>query len=222
VALSWLTKAGDADLPEAQFELGERHFDGSGVAQDDAAAFKLFEGASKLEHPDALAFLGFMYANGRGVEASQETASQKYLEAAQRGQGWAQWQIGERLIAGTGIAADRAAGLEWLKKAADAGVQEAKDALARREGAPGAGAGGDGREAGTGQGGQELAGELAEIDEEFAALEAEVEADLKELCGGRVCEQLADGRYLYRTETYVPLVWYFEDGRLAPRELWPK
>ncbi|MGD9536307.1 MAG: tetratricopeptide repeat protein [Alphaproteobacteria bacterium] len=222
-ALAWLTKAADGGLPDAQFELGRRHLNGEGVAQDDAAAFKGFEGAAKLEHPDALAFLGFMYANGRGgVEANQETASQDYLKAARLGQGWAQWQIGERLIAGTGIEQDRAAGLDWLRKAAEGGVKEAKDALARLGEVPpdpAAGAGG----ANSGQQGKDIDGLAAEIDAGIEAADkeiAELEAELKELCGGRVCKQLADGRYIYRTETYDPPVWYFEDGRLAPRELW--
>jgi TPR repeat protein len=228
LALSWLTRAADADLPEAQFELGKRHFDGDGVAQDDARAFKLFEAAAKLEHPDALAFLAFMYATGRGVEANQETASQKYLEAAQLGQGWAQWQIGERLIAGTGIAADRAAGLEWLRKAADGGVQEAKEVLAKYDPSstpPSGGAGSDSAAQGpAGDGPSDEA--IYEFADEIVAVDPEdlpaIEAELKELCGGRVCTRLEDGRYIYRTETYDPPLWYFEDGRLAPRELWSK
>lgn len=59
---------------------------------------------------------------------------------------------------------------------------------------------------------------MALADAELARLD---EA-LRRLCGGRVCHQLEDGRMIYRTDTYDPPMWYFDDGRLAPRELWRK
>ena len=37
---------------------------------------------------------------------------------------------------------------------------------------------------------------------------------------GALPVRLEDGRMIYRTDTYDPPMWYFNDGRLAPRELW--
>ena len=51
--------------------------------------------------------------------------------------------------------------------------------------------------------------------------QAEVENRIRELCGGRICQLLADGQIIYRTDTYDPPLWYFGSGRLAPRHLWP-
>lgn len=62
----------------------------------------------------------------------------------------------------------------------------------------------------------DIALERAFVDTEIARLDEEIRG----LCGGRVCHYLADGRVIYRTDTYDPPMWYFDDGRLAPRELW--
>lgn len=61
----------------------------------------------------------------------------------------------------------------------------------------------------------------AELDNIDAKLKKN-EEERKELCGGRICDKTTDGRTIYRTETYNPPRWYFEDGRLAPRSEWPK
>lgn len=60
--------------------------------------------------------------------------------------------------------------------------------------------------------------DIKRVDKEIERLDSEV----KKLCGGRVCRKTADGRQIYRTETYEPPRWYFEDGRLASRWEWPK
>ncbi|SDO91224.1 hypothetical protein [Pseudomonas jinjuensis] len=38
-----------------------------------------------------------------------------------------------------------------------------------------------------------------------------------DLCGGRHCLMLDDGRLIYRTEGYETPMWYYEDGRLMPQ-----
>ncbi|WP_256831755.1 hypothetical protein [Pseudomonas sp. Pse1] len=69
-------------------------------------------------------------------------------------------------------------------------------------------------------------------EEVFAEIEANITAArnetvhheqvLRDLCGGRICHPLEGGRTLYRTETYSPPVWYYQDGRLAPEAEWPE
>jgi TPR repeat protein len=66
-----------------------------------------------------------------------------------------------------------------------------------------------------------MTGDALKIDEE-ARLAAKPEEELKESCGGRVCKKTADGQNIFRTETGRPQRWYFQDGRLAPRSVWPK
>jgi hypothetical protein len=65
---------------------------------------------------------------------------------------------------------------------------------------------------------KKIESDIKQVDKDIGRLEAE----LKKLCGGRVCRKTTDGREIYRTETYKPPRWYFEDGRLAPRSEWPK
>jgi hypothetical protein len=126
--LAWLKRAAEAGHQDAIVKLGHRYLYGEAVDQDAARALELFEKAR--EHRDSQAFRGLMYEIGEGVEADQKKASRHYLDAAEQGQLWAQLQIGERLIAGTGVAADRATGIDWLRRAADAGHEKAKAALA--------------------------------------------------------------------------------------------
>ena len=39
-------------------------------------------------------------------------------------------------------------------------------------------------------------------------------------CGVRKCVKLSDGRTIYRTRQFK--AWYFKDGKLVPRNLWPE
>jgi hypothetical protein len=129
--LTWLKRAAEAGHQDAIVKLGHRYLYGEAVDQDFARALEFFEKAD--EHRDSQADRGLMYAMGKGVEADQEKASGLYLDAAEQGQVWAQWQIGQRLIAGTGIATDRATGMDWLRRAADAGHAVAKATLAAHD-----------------------------------------------------------------------------------------
>lgn len=66
---------------------------------------------------------------------------------------------------------------------------------------------------------------LAEIESKLTEAKndvAELEKKIRTSCGGRYCITLEDGRKLYRTETYNPQVWYYEDGQLAPETEWPE
>lgn len=51
----------------AQFDLGDRFYDGLGVNQDFPLAAKWFHKAAKQGHAEAQTNLGMMYALGRGV-----------------------------------------------------------------------------------------------------------------------------------------------------------
>jgi TPR repeat protein len=218
---SWLVKAAEAGLPMAQVALGRRYLNGEGVDQDDAKARDWFAKAAKADHAQAQAYLGWMYASGRGVEIDQKLATDLYLKAARDGDTWSQWQLGERLIAGIGADRDKPSGLGWIRKASEAGRKEATEALAKYETAGNDPTGGSERSRKGKLEGPVAAQKLAA--EIMAILDKEIEKNenrIRKLCGGRICHILEDKSIIYRTENKK--YWYFADGRLAPREYWPK
>ena len=75
----------DEGRAAGQFNLGVLYMNGSGVAQDDAAALKWYVLAAKQNHAGAMYNLGWMYENGRGVPASVEEATNWYRMAAKLG-----------------------------------------------------------------------------------------------------------------------------------------
>ncbi len=129
-----LRQAAGREYTPAYLELGEALVDvakASGAKEDKEAAVGWLKKAADSGDPLGKAYMGWAHANGFGVVANQKTASEEYLAAAKLGNSFAQWQIGERLLTGTGIAADASAGKSWLEKAATAGRKEAKATLER-------------------------------------------------------------------------------------------
>lgn len=84
-------------------------------------AFRRFSLLADEGDPDAKTWLGAMYANGEGVDASLAHAFALYLEGAQAGIVLAQTNVGAMLAMGHGTPRDIPAGVRWLEKAARRG-----------------------------------------------------------------------------------------------------
>lgn len=129
LGIAWLTKAAALEDSAAQLQLGIYYLNGDVLPKDEEKALALFS-AAEDRNADATAFHASMRERGLGGSpADQKTASGLYLKAARQGQVWAQYRIGMRLMEGTGIAADPAAGRSWLEKAAAGGNEDARKAL---------------------------------------------------------------------------------------------
>lgn len=76
------TKSGD---PNANYDIGERYYDGRGVPLDYRMAAEWFAKAAKLGHTKAKTNLGLMYLVGRGVRKDRQLASQYLADAAKQG-----------------------------------------------------------------------------------------------------------------------------------------
>ncbi len=126
LAAQWFERGIGVGNERAMVQMADMLLDGVGVANDDKRAAELLDRAIGASHPHAIALRAWMYAKGRGGPADQVKASQLFLNAAQLGSAFGQWQIGSRLMEGNGVAVDRDQGVKWLKQAADAGVAEAK------------------------------------------------------------------------------------------------
>jgi TPR repeat protein len=132
-AAEWFEKGSKQGVPLARVALAELLIHGNGIAKDDGRAVELLDQAVAALHPSAYQVRAWMHEQGRGGAKDAVAASRLYLLAAQAGLPFSQWQIGERLFAGTGIAQDRKAGRQWVEKAAAAGLAGAKERLAKLE-----------------------------------------------------------------------------------------
>ena len=71
----------DQGNANSQFDLGDRYYDGLGVAQDFSQAAYWFERAAQQGHTRAQVNLGMMYAVGRGVDRD-DVEGYKWLSLA--------------------------------------------------------------------------------------------------------------------------------------------
>ena len=80
-ARSAMSKAAEANSPEAQYQLGLMLANGDGGPKDDVAARALFEKAAAKNHSGAMVALGVFYQDGRGG-SSDERMARSYYEKA--------------------------------------------------------------------------------------------------------------------------------------------
>lgn len=84
-ARALLTKAAEANAPEAQYQLGLMMANGVGGPSDDVAARALFEKAAAQDHAGALERLGAFAQAGRGGPKDSDAARAYYEKAAALG-----------------------------------------------------------------------------------------------------------------------------------------
>ena len=127
--------AGQGDS-EAQYELAGLAAAGRGMAASDVEAFAYMKEAAARGMADAQYQLAAMYASGRGTAADKAAAADWGRRAAAQKHIPAQFSLGCLLVE-SDDAAQKAEGVNWLKRAAEAGSRQASlflaAALARGE-----------------------------------------------------------------------------------------
>ncbi len=98
---------------------------------DYAMAFCLWQPLARLGHPDAQYHLGWLYANGNGLNVDVKTAVYWWQQAANNGYLDAQFAIGLAYTTGEGIKADRNEAFKWFYQAAQSGHEDARDIVKR-------------------------------------------------------------------------------------------
>lgn len=96
-----------------------------------ALARDYLQRAAADDHPTALSLLSKIYRDGMGCEPDAVKAYVLTLRAAKAGYAVAQYETAVALFEGSGVEADEQSAFEWLRCASDAGLPEAKYALAR-------------------------------------------------------------------------------------------
>lgn len=124
-ALKWTKKAAHHHDIIGETLLGGLYYNGVGVKEDWATAFKWKKIAATThdhEYDEKVSFaqyhLGLAYEAGEGVRASQSEAIKWYMKSAEGGTAEAQREIGERYLHGTGLPKDITKAVYWLEKAA--------------------------------------------------------------------------------------------------------
>ncbi|MBL1234828.1 MAG: sel1 repeat family protein [Rhodobiaceae bacterium] len=85
IAPGWMEARMKTYLADLWFERGEQYSNGTIVKQNHEAAFKWYEKAAHLDHPEALFDLGIAYHCGQGVEANIHLAATWFQSAADLG-----------------------------------------------------------------------------------------------------------------------------------------
>lgn len=112
----FLFRAGELGSADALFEMGNLFYDGSRLHEQDMDQARLYyERAAELNHPGALAQLGYMYSYGVGCEANAQTAAQYSLRSAEAGFPQGQYNASQLYRSGAGLDQDLDKSLEWLE-----------------------------------------------------------------------------------------------------------
>lgn len=101
-------------------------------AEENEAAFELYEKAALQGNADGMYGLGTLYLNGEGVEQSDEQTIAWFTRAAEAGHEVAIMALATAYLeGGLGLAPDRQKAIEWLERGAQRGYEQARERLAR-------------------------------------------------------------------------------------------
>ena len=122
-----LAKQGNA---EAQFKVGEMYENGLGVDQDRKEAKYWTTRAANQNHETARFKLLYWDMGRRGLNGENEAKVEELNTKAKQGNAQAQYYLGKLYANGVGIKKNPDVAIDWLNKAALAGVLEAELELA--------------------------------------------------------------------------------------------
>lgn len=115
-------ESGDA---AAQYRLGLRYTNGSGVKQNYQTATAWFNKAAANNHAAAQYMAAINYSTGRGAAQDHEKAATLYAKAADQGHARAQYQLATVYANGRGVAKDLDWAVRYFEKAARRGHSKA-------------------------------------------------------------------------------------------------
>lgn len=96
---------------------------------DFAEAFCVWRPMAEAGHAAAQYHLGWMYANGEGLQVDEERAVALWSQAAQQGHVEARFRLALAYLYGEGVERDTAQALAWLEPLAREGVDDARRVL---------------------------------------------------------------------------------------------
>jgi len=116
----------------AQWEIGVRYTQGSGVPVDWNKAVNWWRKSAEQGNRYAQAMLGSCYAHGsNGIDRDLVESAKWYLRAAEQGHKNAQFNIGNCFASGEGVERNMEIAVSWYERSAAQGLAKAQNALAR-------------------------------------------------------------------------------------------
>lgn len=128
-AVVWARRAAQMGHPLAELSLGRIYADGLGVEANLEEGLKWLEKAANHGDAEAQNMVGNIYQNADFVKNDPQKAFKHYQMAAAQGHLWGMYNLGRCYDAGFGTEVNPFSAVEWLRKAADGGIQEAIDFL---------------------------------------------------------------------------------------------
>ncbi|MDL2209346.1 sel1 repeat family protein [Desulfovibrio sp. OttesenSCG-928-O18] len=129
----WWVRSAKGGFPEAQYHLGLMHHQALRGARDPELIAHLWNLAAAQGQGEAMFGLGFMYRAGDGVPKDLKKSAAMFTRAANLGHPGAQYELGLMYKYGRGgVSKNAAKAGEYLKKASDAGVPQARQELSKK------------------------------------------------------------------------------------------
>ena len=122
---SMLRRAAEGGFAPAQFSMGMLLKDRKQWTE----AARWFRLSAAQEDPASLYQLGLAYYRGRGVAQDRARAFELMLQSARSGYATAEYGVGLLYEMGGGTTRDVATARQWLQRAADKGLEEAREKL---------------------------------------------------------------------------------------------
>lgn len=119
-AFKWYGKGAQGGHDHAQYMYGVMLAEGDSIKKDLRKAVSWWEKAAAQGHDDAISRLEKLRAEGNGALLTPGAITgnlESLQKRAQQGDPEAQKKLGDKLRLGKGVAKDRDAGIEWLRKA---------------------------------------------------------------------------------------------------------
>lgn len=132
-AFSEFSKAAEAGLDLAQYNLGILYFTGQGVDQDLELAFKWTRAAAQQGHVDAQANLASLYMQGTGTRKDEQQGLEWLVQAAKRGHGSAALSLAHMYFEGDMVERDLVQAHAWAHMARINEQDEAAELIGRIE-----------------------------------------------------------------------------------------
>jgi TPR repeat protein len=123
------TRAAELGMPTAIHAVGRAYSEGHGTARDAEAAFEWWQRSAAAGYTPALVDIARALLSGQGVEPDRIAAIERYRQSAAAGYTVAQIDLG-RLLADSIDPAEKAEGVDWMKRAGEAGDLEGYQYLA--------------------------------------------------------------------------------------------
>lgn len=121
-AANWFKKSASQGNADAQHALGQMY---EQIGEEEKAA-RYYLMAAKQNHCPALIDLAMAFGAGRGVEKDLNKAHRLFLKAANLGDHFAEFMVGQNLFYGNGIEPNAEEAVKWYIQAAEAGEHHAQ------------------------------------------------------------------------------------------------